>query len=67
MIGDKQSADANVRTVKCPPLDSSVIKIIQTGRNTFRTNYLYKADSPLVPSGLLGPVQLLTQLSEGVN
>ena len=43
MIGDKQPADANVRT---------------TGRYTFSTHDPYKQQSPLVSAGLLGPVTL---------
>jgi len=46
MIGDKQPADANART---------------TGRYTFSTHDPYKPQSPLVPSGLLGPVSLMEQ------
>lgn len=66
MIGDKQPADANVRTVECPPgfLGGQKIK---TGRYTFSTSEPYKIDSPLLSSGLLGPVQLLTQLLETVK
>ena len=33
---------------------------IKTGRYTYCTNDPYKADSPLLPSGLLGPVRLST-------
>lgn len=58
MIGDKQPADANVRTVECPPgfLGGETI---QAGRYTFSTNDSYKPDSRLLPSGLLGPIRLL--------
>jgi len=57
MIGDKQTADANVRTVECPPgfLGGKTHK---AGRYTFSTHDPYNAKSPLVPSGLLGPVQI---------
>jgi hypothetical protein len=58
MIGDLQPADANVRTVEGPPGFLGGKKI-QTGRYTFSTDDPYKADSPLVPSGLLGPVQIM--------
>ena len=58
MIGDLQPADANVRTVECPPGFLGGTKI-QTGRYTFSTDDPYKADSPLVSSGLLGPVQII--------
>ena len=59
LIGDKQPTDANVRTVECPPgfLGGKPIK---TGRYTFSTHDPYKRDSPLVSSGLLGPVTLST-------
>ncbi len=59
MIGDKQPADANARTVECPPGFLGGKKI-QTGRYTYSTHNPYKPQSPLLPSGLLGPVQLLT-------
>lgn len=58
MIGDKQPADANVREVQTP-LDFLGGKKIITGRYTFSTNDHYKIDTPLLPSGLLGPVQIL--------
>lgn len=59
MIGDKQPADAKARTVQCPPgfLGGQTIK---TGRYTFSTSDPYNTQSPLVPSGLLGPLQILT-------
>ena len=58
LIGDKQPADANLRTLDCPPgfLDSKKLK---AGRYTFSTHDAYNAKSSLVPSGLLGPVQIL--------
>jgi hypothetical protein len=57
LIGDKQPADANARTVERPEglLGAEPIK---TGRHTFTTHDPYKNDSPLVPSGLLGPVRI---------
>ena len=58
MIGDLQPADANVRMVEGPPGFLGGKKI-QTGHYTFSTDDPYKADSPLVPSGLLGPVQIM--------
>jgi hypothetical protein len=66
MIGDKQPAAANVRTVECPPGFLGGGKI-QTGRYTFSTSDPYDVQSPLLPSGLLGPVQLLTQLPETIK
>jgi hypothetical protein len=59
MIGDKQPADANARTVECPPGFLGG-KRIPAGRYTFCTDDLYDPNSPLVPSGLLGPVRILT-------
>ncbi len=57
MIGDKQPADANARTVQSSDgfLGGQAFK---TGRYTFSTHDPYGADSPLLPSGLLGPVTL---------
>jgi len=60
LIGDKQPADANVRTVECPPgfLGGQPFK---GGRYTFTTHDPYKQQSPLVSSGLLGSVRLMEQ------
>jgi hypothetical protein len=60
LIGDKQPADAGVRTVECPPgfLGGKEFK---AGRYTFSTHDSYKQQSPLVSSGLLGPVTLQTE------
>jgi hypothetical protein len=60
LIGDKQPANANVRTVDCPPgfLGGQELK---AGRYTFSTHDPYNQQSPLVPSGLLGPVTLKTE------
>jgi hypothetical protein len=59
MIGDKQPADANARTVKSADgfLGGDEFK---AGRYTFSTHEPYGADSPLLPSGLLGPVTIQT-------
>jgi len=59
MIGDKQPADADGRTVECPPgfLGGEQYK---AGRYTFSTNDPYEPQSPLVSSGLIGPVMLRT-------
>jgi hypothetical protein len=59
LIGDKQPADANVRTVDCPPgfLGGQTFK---AGRYTFTTHDSYNLQSPLLPSGLVGPVTLQT-------
>ncbi len=62
MIGDKQPGDANVRKVKSP--DGMLGgKEFETGRHTFSTRDPYKADSTLLPSGLLGPVTLRSIMS----
>ena len=57
MIGDKQPADANAREVQAPPgfLGGQKIK---TGRYTYCTHNPYQPNSPLLPSGLLGPVTI---------
>lgn len=58
MIGDKQPASTNVPAVECPPgfLDGNPFK---AGPHTFSTHDPYHARSPLVSSGLLGPVRIL--------
>lgn len=57
LIGDKQPADADVRTVDVPPgfLGGNKLK---AGRYTFSTHDPYNLQSPLLSSGLLGPVTL---------
>ena len=57
LIGDKQPADANVRTVECPPGFFGG-QSFKTGRYTYCLHDPYSAHSPLDPSGLLGPVTL---------
>ena len=59
MIGDKQPADANAREVQAPPGFIGGKKI-KTGRYTYCTYDPFKPDSPLLPSGLLGPVMIST-------
>jgi hypothetical protein len=57
LIGDKQPADANARIVECPPgLFGG--QSFKTGRYTYGMHDPYKAQSPLDPSGLIGPVTL---------
>jgi hypothetical protein len=65
MIGDKQPGNTMVRTVDCPPgfLGGKPIK---TGRYTYCTDDPFKANSPLLPSGLIGPVRIVTA-SEQIN
>ena len=66
LIGDKLPADANARTVEPPPgfLGGNEFK---TGRYTFSTSDPYGANSSLLPSGLLGPVQIKSTLTEAVK
>ena len=61
MIGDKQAADANARTVKSQEgfLGGNEFK---TGRYTFSTHDPYGPNSPLLPSGLLGPVSISMEI-----
>jgi hypothetical protein len=66
MIGDQQPADANAREVECPPGFLGGHKI-KTGRYTYCTQNSFKPGTPLLPSGLLGPVRILTQLSEAIK
>ena len=58
MIGDKQPADANARTVRSPEGFLAGDEF-GSGRYTFSTSDPYGAESPLLPSGLLGPVRLM--------
>ena len=57
LLGDQQAPDKDVRTVKW---DSGFLegKAYKTGRYTFTTN---NARGQLLPSGLLGPVQITRQ------
>jgi hypothetical protein len=59
LIGDQEAPDNNVRVLQWP---SGLLggRSYETGRYTFSTHSYYKPDSPLQPSGLLGPVQLVT-------
>jgi hypothetical protein len=59
MIGDKQPADANAREVQAPPGFLGGRKI-RTGRYTYCTYDPFRPDMPLLPSGLLGPVNIST-------
>jgi hypothetical protein len=59
LIGDQQSENIDVRELQWP--DGLLGgKPVKAGRYTFATVSPYKADSKLFPSGLLGPVLLLT-------
>jgi len=57
LIGDEQPANKDVRQVKW---DNGLLegKSYPAGRYTFTTYRYYKADMPLAPSGLLGPVTI---------
>ena len=57
LIGDKQPADANTRTVECPAGFFGG-QMFKTGRYTYSQCDPYQAQSPLDPSGLIGPVTL---------
>lgn len=59
LIGDQQPPDKDTRSLSWP---SGMLggKSHQTGRFTFATRTHYNAKSPLIPSGLLGPVSILT-------
>jgi hypothetical protein len=59
LIGDQQPVNKNIREVQW---SSGLLegKTLKTGRYTFITHEYYNADSPLQPSGLLGPVQVIT-------
>ncbi|MFN8008570.1 MAG: glycosyl hydrolase [Terriglobia bacterium] len=63
LIGDQQPDDRNNREVQWP---SGLLegKRIKTGRYTFITHSYYNSDSPLQPSGLIGPVQILVERRE---
>ena len=58
LIGDQQPAHKAVRKVKWP---SGLLggKEQPAGRHTFITHQFYKANSPLRPAGLIGPVSIL--------
>jgi hypothetical protein len=63
MIGDEFLPEDSSRndngTLKEWPQWANEDKPSRTGRHTFTSWRLYKKDSPLQPSGLIGPVQLL--------
>ncbi|MCE5185587.1 MAG: hypothetical protein LLF76_05620 [Planctomycetaceae bacterium] len=58
LIGDEQPENKAVRTVQWP---NGLLggKSYPAGRYTFTTSQPYRADSPLLPSGLLGPVKIV--------
>ena len=59
LIGDQQPEDRDVRDLSWP---SGLLagRSCKAGRYTYTTHNPYKADSALLPSGLLGPVRLLS-------
>jgi len=71
MIGDKALAEDGERnpdgTLKAWPKWLEEGKASPTGRRTFTSWQLWRADEPLQPSGLLGPVRVLTSLRQPVS
>lgn len=63
LIGDQQPEDANVRTLSW---ENGLLagETFSAGRYTFMPQSPYKADSPLLSSGLLGPVSILTPAAQ---
>ncbi len=59
LIGDQQAEDKDARTLSW---ESGLLggKPVKAGRYTFCTYKFFNADSPLQPSGLLGPVRILS-------
>lgn len=59
LVGDQQPADKDVRTLTFP---AGMLgdKPVKAGRYTFSTYPYFRADSPLMPAGLLGPVTIQT-------
>jgi hypothetical protein len=64
LIGDERLPDDGVREGRWP--DWLLNGTPRTsGRFTFTTNRFYKKDDPLLPSGLLGPVSVLSEAGAG--
>lgn len=59
LIGDEQPKNKDTRVLEWP---SGLLggKPVKAGRYTYITHHYYNADSPLLPSGLLGPVTIQT-------
>ena len=59
LVGDQQPEDKEVRTLQW---ESGLLsgKSFKTGRYTYSTHSPYKADSNLLPSGLIGPVRIVS-------
>jgi hypothetical protein len=66
MIGDKQPADSAVRTVVAPP-EFMGGQTFKTGRYTYCLDDLYHSNTPLLLSGLIGPVQLMSTVMETIK
>ena len=61
LIGDEQLPDDGVKDNKWPEwMDKKQPRT--SGRLTFTTLKYYKKDSPLIKSGLIGPVRLVQKL-----
>lgn len=65
LIGDKQPADANARTLSWSSSGLLGGGSFATGRYTFATNSVWNAASPLQSAGLLGPIKVLTSGPDG--
>ncbi len=59
LVGDQQPEDREVRTLQW---ESGLLsgKSFKTGRYTYSTHSPYKADSKPLPSGLIGPIRIMS-------
>lgn len=71
LIGDEQLPEDSERdpdgTLKSWPQWIAGGAVSPTGRHTFTTRRIWKADDPLIDSGLLGPVRLLAAQSIAIR